>query len=170
VEDPEAAMRPGAGQSLSQRTAEIVERVRTLSEPILADRGLTLVEVEFRREAQADPALYMDRPGGVTLEDCQRISEELGDHLDVEDLIGHPYHLEVSSPGLDRPLTRDADFVSFAGKAARITTREPLEGQRNFHGRLAGLAEGTVLLDLLDGRRIRIPLSFIAKARLEIEL
>lgn len=164
-------MRPGAGQSLSQRTAEIVERVRTLSEPILADRGLTLVEVEFRREAQGwILRLYMDRPGGVTLQDCQRISEELGDHLDVEDFIGHPYHLEVSSPGLDRPLTRDADFVGFAGKAARITTREPLEGQRNFHGRLAGLAEGTVLLDLLDGRRVRIPLSLIAKARLEIEL
>jgi ribosome maturation factor RimP len=148
-----------------------VERVRTLAEPILADRGLTLVDVEFRREGRGwTLRLYMDRGGGVTLDDCQRISEELGDHLDVEGLIDYPYHLEVSSPGLDRPLTRDADFVGFAGKAAQITTREALEGQRNFRGRLAGLAEGAVLLDLADGRRVRIPRGLIAKARLEIEL
>ena len=111
----------------------------------------------------------MDKAGGVTLEDCQRISEELGDHLDVEDLIDHAYHLEVSSPGLDRPLTRDADFLSFAGKAARITTREAVGGQRNFRGRLAGLCDGAVLLDLDDGRRVRIARGLIAKAWLHPE-
>lgn len=164
-------MRRAAGQGIGQRTAEIVDRVRAIAEPILTDRGLALVEVEFQREARGwILRLYMDRPGGVTLDDCQRVSEELGDHLDVEDVIDHPYHLEVSSPGLDRPLTRDADFVGFAGKAARITTRDPLEGQRNFRGRLAGLADGAVLLDLADGRQVRIPRGLIAKARLEIEL
>jgi ribosome maturation factor RimP len=148
-----------------------VERVRHLTEPILADRGLTLVEVEFRRESRGwILRLYMDRPGGVTLDDCQKVSEELGDHLDIADVIDWPYHLEVSSPGLDRPLTRDADFVDYAGKAARITTHEPIEGQRNFRGRLAGLADGAVLLDLADGRQARIPRGLIAKARLEIEL
>jgi ribosome maturation factor RimP len=148
-----------------------VERVRHLTEPILADRGLTLVEVEFQRESRGwILRLYMDRPGGVTLDDCQKVSEELGDHLDIADVIDWPYHLEVSSPGLDRPLTRDADFVDYAGKAARITTHEPIEGQRNFRGRLAGLADGAVLLDLADGRQARIPRGLIAKARLEIEL
>jgi ribosome maturation factor RimP len=164
-------MRRAGGLGIGQRTAEILGRVRALAEPILADRGLTLVEVEFQREVRGwILRLYMDRPGGVTLDDCQKVSEELGDHLDVADVIDTPYHLEVSSPGLDRPLTRDADFVDYAGKAARITTREPIEGQRNFRGRLAGLADGVVLLNLADGRQARIPRGLIAKARLEIEL
>jgi len=164
-------MARGAGQGKGQRTAEIVERVRALAEPILADRDMELVEVEFRREARGwILRLYVDRPGGVTLDDCQRVSEELGDHLDVEDAIDHPYNLEVSSPGLDRPLTRDADFVNFAGRAARLTTHEAIQGQRNFRGRLAGLVNGAVLLNLADGRQVRIPRGIIAKARLEIEL
>ncbi len=163
-------MRTGSTPDAPRRAAEIAARVRTLAEPILADAGLELVEVEFRREAHGWVLrVYMDKRGGVTLDDCQRISEELGDHLDVEDLIDHAYHLEVSSPGLDRPLTRDADFLSFAGKAARITTREAMDGQRNFRGRLAGLRDGAVLLDLDDGRRVAIPRGLIAKARLHPE-
>jgi len=159
------------GSGVEQRPGEVVERVRSLAQPILTDRGLELVDVEFLRESQGwILRLYLDRPGGVTLEDCQRVSEELGDHLDVEDVIDQPYSLEVSSPGLDRPLTRESDFVAFAGKAARITTHEAIEGQRNFRGRLAGLVEGAVLLDLPDGRRVRIPRGLIAKARLEVEL
>jgi ribosome maturation factor RimP len=160
-----------AGRGLGQRTVEVVERVRSLAEPILIDRGLELVEVEFQRETRGwILRLYIDRLGGVRLEDCQKVSEELGDHLDVADVIDHPYSLEVSSPGLDRPLTRDADFVRFAGKPARIVTRDPIEGQRNFRGRLAGLVDGAVLLALADGRQVRVPRDLIAKARLEIEL
>jgi len=160
-----------AGRGLGQRTVEVVERVRSLAEPILIDRGLELVDVEFQRETQGwILRLYIDRLGGVTLEDCQKVSEELGDHLDVADVIDHPYSLEVSSPGLDRPLTRDADFVRYAGKPARIVTHEPIEGQRNFRGRLAGLVDGAVLLALADGRQVRIPRDLMAKARLEIEL
>lgn len=167
----EAPVARGAGQGKGQRITEIVERVRALAEPILADRGMELVEVEFRREARGwILRLYVDRPGGVTLDDCQRVSEELGDHLDVEDVIEHPYSLEISSPGLDRPLTRDADFINFVGKGARIMTHEAIEGQRNFRGRLAGLADGAVLLKLADGRQVRIPRGIITKARLEIEL
>ena len=159
------------GSGVEQRPGEVVERVRSLAQPILADRGLELVDVEFLRESQGwILRLYLDRPAGVTLQDCQRVSEELGDHLDVEDVIDQPYSLEVSSPGLDRPLTRESDFVAFAGKAARITTHEAIEGQRNFRGRLAGLVEGAVLLDLPDGRRVRIPRGLILKARLEVEL
>jgi ribosome maturation factor RimP len=163
-------MATGSGEGATRRAAEILARVRALAEPILADTGPELVEVEFQREAHGWVLrLYMDKAGGVTLEDCQRISEEMGDPLDVEDLIDHAYHLEVSSPGLDRPLTRDADFLSFAGKAARITTREAVGGQRNFRGRLAGLRDGVVLLDLDDGRRVAIPRGLIAKARLHPE-
>jgi ribosome maturation factor RimP len=165
---------PG-GPRAAARSTEVIGRVRALAQPILAEAGLELVEVEFRREAGGWVLrLYMDRsggrPGGVSLDDCQRVSEELGDHLDVEEVIDHPYSLEVSSAGLDRPLTQEADFRRFAGKAARISLHEPLEGQRNFRGRLAGMAEGAVLLDLPDGRQARIPRTLIAKARLEIEL
>ena len=153
------------------QAAEILERVRTLAEPILAEQGLELVDVEYRREAHGWVLrLYMDRPGGITLEDCQRVSEEFGDHLDVEDFIGHPYHLEVSSPGLDRPLARPEHFVRFVGKAAKIATREDVEGRHNFRGRLAGLQGAAVLLDLQDGRRAAIPLELILRARLEPEL
>ena len=162
-----------AGEGGPAAAGEVVRRVRRLSETLLPGLGLELVDVEFRRE----PAgwvlrLYIDRagaPGQVTHEDCQRVSEELGDHLDVEDLIAHPYHLEVSSPGLERPLTRLGDFTRFAGQAARITTREPLAGRKNFRGRLAGVADEAVLLDLDEGPRVAIPRALIAKARLAPE-
>jgi ribosome maturation factor RimP len=154
----------------SPQTAEILERVRALAEPILAERGLELVDVEFRREANGWVLrLYMDRPGGVTLDDCQRVSEEFGDHLDVEDFIGHPYHLEVSSPGLDRPLVRPEHFVRFVGRAAKITTRDDVGDRHNFRGRLAGLQGEAVLLDLQDGQQATIPLELILRARLEPE-
>ena len=155
----------------SPQAAEISERVRILAEPILAEQQLELVDVEFRREAHGWVLrLYLDKAGGVMLDDCQRVSEEVGDHLDVEDLIDHPYHLEVSSPGLDRPLARPEHFLRFAGRAAKITTREDVEGRHNFRGRLAGLQGEAVLLDLQDGQRATIPLELILRARLEQEL
>jgi len=154
----------------SPHAAEIAARFRTLAEPILTDLGLELVDAEFRRETHGWVLrLYMDKPGGVTLDDCQRVSEELGDHLDVEDFVGYPYHLEVSSPGLDRPLTRDQDFVRFLGQEARVSTREDLQGRHNFRGRLAGLQDGAVLLDLPDGQRVAIPRELILRAKLQPE-
>ncbi len=150
---------------------EVIEQVRAIAAAILPETGLELVDVEFRREASGWVLrLYIDRAGGITLDDCQRVSEELGDHLDVAGVIDHPYHLEVSSPGLDRPLTREADFVRFAGHEARISTREAVDGRKNFRGRLAGLEADRVLLDLSEGPRVAIPRGLIVKARLEPEL
>jgi ribosome maturation factor RimP len=155
---------------VSPHAAEVATRCRALAEPIFADLGLELVDVEFRRETHGWVLrVFMDKPGGVNLADCQRVSEELGDHLDVEDFIGYPYHLEVSSPGLDRPLTRDRDFVRFLGHEARVSTREDLLGRHNFRGRLAGLQDGAVLLDLPDGQRVAIPREIILRARLQPE-
>ncbi|MBI4537126.1 MAG: ribosome maturation factor RimP [candidate division NC10 bacterium] len=151
--------------------ADILGRVRPLAETVAAGQGHELVGVEFRREAHGwILRIFIDHPGGVTLDHCQRMSEELGDHLDVEDLIAHPYHLEVSSPGLDRPLTREADFVRFAGRDARIMTREAMAGQRNFRGRLAGQDGRAIILERSDGQRVAIPYDLILKARLEPEL
>jgi len=163
-------MARGTSQGPSTQTLEVIRRVRALAERVAAGQGHELVEVEFRREAPGWVLrIYIDHPGGVTLDHCQAMSEELGDHLDVENCIDHPYHLEVSSPGLDRPLTREADFLRFAGQLARISTREAVAGQRNFHGRLAGLEARTVLLDQPDGQRAAIPYDLILKARLQPE-
>jgi len=152
-------------------SSELIRRVRALAQPLVEAEGLELVGVEFQRERRGWVLrLYIDKEGGVTLADCEGVSHQLGDLLDVQDLIGHPYTLEVSSPGLDRPLTKEEDFIRFAGRLARVTTVQPLEGRRRFLGRLRGVREGQVLLEKGDGSVVAIPWGAIAKARLEIEL
>jgi ribosome maturation factor RimP len=132
---------------------------------------MELVDVVFRREAQGWVLrLFLDKPGGVTLEDCREVSEQLSDLLDVEEVIDHPYALEVSSPGLDRVLKTAQDFTRFAGRLARIQTAAPINGQRRFHGRLEGYRDGMVVLRQEQGPSLLIPLEAIAKARLEVEL
>lgn len=149
----------------------LIGRIRALAQPLVEAEGLELVGVEFQRERRGWVLrLYIDKEGGVTLADCEGVSHQLGDLLDVEDLIGHPYTLEVSSPGLDRPLTKEEDFIRFAGRLARVTTVRPLEGRRRFLGRLKGVREGQILLEKEDGSVVAIPWGAIAKARLEIEL
>lgn len=144
------------------------ERLRGVVEPVLRGEGCELVDLEYRREGRGWVVrIFLDRPGGVTLNDCQRVSEQVGDLLDVEDLIPHPYTLEVSSPGLERPLTRPEDFVRFAGRAARISTFAPLEGQRHFTGTLRGCEEGAVLLEVAGAGLVRIPRDAISRARLK---
>ncbi|MBF8297421.1 MAG: uncharacterized protein HW395_78, partial [candidate division NC10 bacterium] len=110
-------------------SAAIVERVKETALPLLQELGFELVEVEFRREVSGwILRLYLDKSGGLTLGDCQRASEELSDLLDVEDLVDHPYSLEISSPGLNRPLSQEADFLRFAGQRARLTTSQAIAG------------------------------------------
>jgi ribosome maturation factor RimP len=145
----------------------VTERVTAIASPLLQELGLELVDVEFRREAGGWVLrVYLDKRGGVTLQDCQRVSEELSDLLDVEDLVGHPYSLEVSSPGLDRPLGREADFLRFVGERVRVTTSQAIEGQRRFLGTLKGYESGQVVLEREDGGMVLIPHALISKARL----
>jgi len=119
--------------------SRVADEVRALAGPIAGTQGLELVDVEFRREARGWVLrVYLDSPRGIGVADCQAVSERLGDRLDAEGLIEHPYALEVSSPGLDRPLRAAVDFTRFAGRRARIRTTEPLNGQRNFQGILRG--------------------------------
>jgi ribosome maturation factor RimP len=151
--------------------ALVMERVRTLLLPLFQAEGIELVDVEFRREGRGWVLrVYLDRPGGVTLDDCQRVSEQVGDLLDVEDLIDYPYTLEVSSPGLDRPLKTPEDFIRFTGRLVRLTTAAPIAGQRRFRGRLEGYREGQVILAQDHGPIFLIPYEAILKARLEVEL
>ncbi|MBZ0160411.1 ribosome maturation factor RimP [Candidatus Methylomirabilis sp.] len=149
-------------------TEKVVERVKSVALPLFTELGLELVDVEFRREASGwILRLYIDKHSGVTLGDCQRVSEELSDLLDIEDLIDHPYTLEVSSPGLNRPLRLESDFLRFIGQRARVSTSQAVSGQRRFLGVLRGYEEERVLLEREDGTIVPIPYALISKARLD---
>jgi len=147
----------------------IIAQVEGFVAPLLADMELELVDIEFRREGHGWVLrLYIDRPGGVTLDDCARVSREVGSYLEVEDPVDHSYHLEVSSPGLERPLKKENDFIRFSGRLARVKLRHKRNGQRVFIGMLQGVEEGDVLLEI-DGGIERLPLEDIARARLVLE-
>jgi len=148
---------------------EIVDHVRRLVDPIFSDAGIELVEVEYRREARGWVLrLYVDREGGITLEDCARISREIGRSLDVEDFIMAPYNLEVSSPGLTRSLKSEKDFMKYQDRLVKVTTTQPIGNRRQFKGRLRGVLGNQVQVEM-DGEVVQIPLSDIAKAHLEVE-
>lgn len=149
-----------------EREQAFTARVRNLIESLCETEGLELVHVEHQRERGGRKLrLYIDKPGGVTLDDCVYVSRQSGDLLDVcTDSMG-PYNLEVSSPGPDRPLGKTADFERFKGKTAHIRTIQPVDGRKNFKGVLLGLSEEIVML-LVDDKTIFIPLDEISRARL----
>jgi ribosome maturation factor RimP len=154
-------------------TEPVAERARRLLEPVIVRDGFELVEVEWAREGPAWVLrLFVDRPGGVTIEHCQELSRTVEPILDVEDFITPAYHLEVSSPGLDRPLRKPADFERFAGERVHVKTFGPLDGptgpRKNWTGTLRGLEAGQVLVEV-DGTLHRIPHDKIAKANLEYD-
>ncbi|HUL36358.1 MAG TPA: ribosome maturation factor RimP, partial [Thermodesulfobacteriota bacterium] len=112
---------------------EIADRVRAMAGPVLFDEGIELVDVEYRRESRGWVLrLYLDKKGGVTLDDCTRISQEVGRSLDVEDLIQTPYTLEVSSPGLTRRLRTEKDFMKHQGGLIKVRTIQPIGNRRQF--------------------------------------
>ncbi len=147
------------------------DRIRGLAEPVAEGLGLEFVDVVYTTEyGKRILRVFIDKPGGVTIDDCSNLSRELGTVLDVKDPIPQSYTLEVSSPGLDRLLTKEKDFFRFAGKKVKIRTKEALEGRKNFKATITGAENGKVLLKDADGRDWEIMLSNIEKARLEIEI
>ncbi len=151
----------------------IAEKARSLLSPIIGRDGFELVEVEWQREGHAWVLrLYVDRPGGVTIDHCQELSRTLEPVLDVEDFIEPAYNLEVSSPGLDRPLRKPEDFERFAGERAQVKTYGPLETpagpRKNWSGTLRGFRDDAVEIEV-DGVVHRIPHDRIAKAHLEYD-
>ena len=142
----------------------VLAQARPLAESLCIAEGLELVQLQYHRERGGRILrLFIDRPGGVTLEDCATVSRELGDLLDVHLPDIGPYHLEVSSPGPNRPLARAEDFERFRGRRARIRTRLAIDGQKNFSGVLEGLSDRTVRMN--TGRAsIAIPIDIISKA------
>lgn len=154
---------------------EICDRVRTLAQPIISEMCLELVEVEFKRTGrEAVLRLFIDKEGGVTLDNCADFSRELSVLLDIEDFIPCEYNLEVSSPGLDRPLKNETDYKRFSGRLIKVRTYElyPDDAgnkRKTFLGRLEGLRDGVVVMTLNEGPTASIPLERIAKANLEFE-
>ena len=154
-----------------------LERIREIAGRVAGAYGLLIDEVAVRREGRQQVLrVVVDRPGpaatpadSVSIADCERVSHELGTILDVEDLLPDSYTLVVSSPGLDRPLREAGDYERFAGRLAKIVTREPIERQTAFAGRLRGLDGNDVLFEREGGRMVRLPLNLISRARLDVE-
>lgn len=155
---------------------DVVSRVEKIALPLVSSLGLELVDLEYKREGRGMVLrLFIDREGGVTLDDCADVSRELSELLDVEDVIPGHYSLEVSSPGLDRPLRKEADFVRSRGRLVKIRTYDLLPDdkgnpRKTFLGELLGLEEGVVKIHLKEGQSASIPLEKIAKANLEFEI
>jgi len=150
--------------------ADISEQIQQLLAPILESLGLSLWDLEFQKQGPKWLLrVYIDREAsGVTLNDCEVVSRDLSAALDVEDIIAHAYTLEVSSPGLDRTLTKPEHYVRFSGSAIKVKTYQQINGQKVFHGKLLGLDNGIVKVEIETGMTMEIPLHFIAKASLEV--
>src|SRR5215813_12562749 len=132
-----------------------IEKVREIAERVAASSGLEIVEIDLRGGGKARMLrIVIDKPAGVTHEDCANLSREVGTILDVEDVVpGASYTLEVSSPGLDRKLLRPADYERFTGSRVKLTTRQPLNGNRHFEGKLESFHEGRLTLDVSPVRK-----------------
>jgi len=168
----------------AEKLEELRTRLRQLCEDGLSAVGYELVEMEYVRDGQGWVLrLYIDHPpdeeeagkedsvvgSTITHQDCERASRHLGTVLDVEDPIDARYRLEVSSPGVRRPVRKARDFARFSGRTVRVQLRQPLDGRRNFKGRILSATEAAVDLDV-SGVVVQLPLEGIRKANLEVEL
>ena len=156
---------------------EPLDHIRAVAERVAASRGLQIWDVQSRREATGHVVrVFIDRPGAaatpeesVSIEDCEQVNREIGTILDVEDPLPFAYTLEVSSPGLDRPLRDAADYRRFAGRLAKVVVSEAVDNQKAFEGRLRGVDDDAVVLETAHGRTHRLPLRLITRGRLEVE-
>ena len=145
------------------RTREIIERV-------VYSEGLELVDVELKGGPnRCILRIYIDKPTGVTHQDCEVISDQVGSLIETEDLIVGSYILEVSSPGLTRKLTKESDYQRYVGRLVRIQTRDPLQGKKNFRGTLRGLEGDQVVVELEGSQSVRIPFQSISKSNLDFD-
>ena len=162
--------------------AQPLETIRAIADRVAQARGLEVWDIQSRREATGHVVrVFIDRPGpaatpdeSVSVEDCEQVNRELSTILDVEDPLPFAYTLEVSSPGLDRPLRSAGDYARFAGRLAKVVVSEAVDNQKAFEGRLRGVEGDTtlgdvVLLESANGRIHRLPLRLITRGRLEVE-
>ena len=146
-------------------------RITELAEKTASSIKMTVVLVEIKNEGgRAIVRVYIDQPGGITLEDCERFSKRFSTTMDVEDFIPFAYVLEVSSPGINRLLVNEADFQRFLGENARVRTHRPIDGQRNFKGRIVSVTDGRVTFELVPDKQVVIAVADIEKANLIADL
>ncbi len=151
--------------------SEIEERIRAITERVAGEHGLEHVHTEVGVLGRnASVRIFIDKPGGVTHEDCATVSHHVGTVLDVEDWINSAYTLEVSSPGLERGLYKREDYERFAGRLAKMKSREAINGQRNFKGRIIGVEGDRVVFDDNTNGQVKVPVASIVKANLEIDV
>ena len=156
-------------------SGDVAAKVEEIAAGLLAQMGMELVDIEYKREGRDMVLrLFIDKTGGVTLDDCADVSRELSEVLDVEDFIQAHYLLEVSSPGVNRPLKKEQDYQRYQGRLIKVRTFELLADEsgsrrKTFVGQLVGLVDGAVVMKLTEGQDARIPLEKIAKANLEFE-
>jgi len=149
---------------------DVKEKIRQLAEPVVAFEGMELIHVEcIKMHSRWVIRLFLDKEGGITLDDCANISDQLGDIFDIREVINGSYTLEVSSPGIDRPISRDEDFVKYRNSKVDVKTAVKIEGSKNFHGILVDYVEEAgrkfVLMDVA-GKVYRIQRHDILKANL----
>ena len=159
---------------------QLIDRIRAIAERVAGSYGLEIFDVQFRRESNGwmlrifldvldDGAAPASPDASVTVDDCAKVSRDVSAILDVEETIGHHYILEVSSPGLDRPLRGAGDYRRFVGRLAKIVVCEAVDNQKHFAGRLQGLERDAVVIETAPGKRHLLPLSLITRARLDVE-
>ncbi|HCJ66260.1 MAG TPA: ribosome maturation factor RimP [Elusimicrobia bacterium] len=149
----------------------IKEELVNLLSPLLISENYELVELQYHREGDSSVLrVFVDKTGGITLDDCAKLSEKIGRYLDEKDIIPQRYVLEVSSPGLNRPLKKESDFQKFTGRLVKINVFAPVEGERHFLGRIVEVEDGKVKLSISEQKNISISLENIASARLEVEI
>src|SRR5215813_5664485 len=143
----------------------VASKIEEIAQRVAQSEGLEVVEVEVKGGgAHRLVRISIDKPAGVTHADCELVSQQVGTILDVEDVVpGGRYTLEVSSPGVERKLLKLQDYTRFQGKKAKITLREPVEGRRNWEGTLAGVAEGSVAIEVAPGQTRQFPFTQIQK-------
>ncbi len=148
----------------------VAQSVESLILPVLEDLRLELVDIEYRREGKGWVLrIFIDKEGGIAVEDCTRVSHQVGDLIDIDDVIPNAYCLEVSSPGLDRPLKTEQDFIKYKDRHVQLNTFAPIDTRRNFKGTIKDFRDGVLFLDA-QGVSFEIALENIAKAKLEIEI
>lgn len=147
----------------------VTKKITAFTDELLPSMGLELVEIQYRREQHGWVLrFFIDSEKGVSLDDCSRVSREISDFLDVEDLIDHAYNLEVSSPGLERKLLKTEDFARFIGSKAKIKLHQLHEGQKTYMGKIAAVNGDEISLVTEDGREVRFTFAMLSSARLSL--
>jgi len=149
--------------------SKVSQSVIDIIGPVLRDENLDLVDVEFKKEGRSwYLRVYIDKEQGLTVEDCQKVSHQIADLIEIEDVVSRQYILEVSSPGLDRPLKSEKDFLRNKNRRVQVTAFAPVRGRKNFRGVIKTIRDQSLVLDE-EGVDLEIPLEKIAKAKLVID-